>query len=198
MRKSIFSFCLLGSLITSAYAAHSNNWCVQRLEDHTAQDYLLLKQCDLQDSDVPEIISYLDSHQKIRTLYVEKNQLTNEGAALLTNNQYLEKLYINQNNIGAEGAAALIKHGWSYIDISNNHIGDQGAVGLSKSPTLKILIATKNNIGDEGAVALAKLPNLNELNLMDNSVGDNGAIALAKNSSIARLKIGNQVGDAGA
>ena len=76
MRKSIFSFCLLGSLITSAYAAHSNNWCVQRLEDHTAQDYLLLKQCDLQDSDVPEIISYLDSHQKIRTLYASTVEVT--------------------------------------------------------------------------------------------------------------------------
>ena len=198
MRKSIFSFCLLGMLITSACAAHSNNWCVQRLEDHTAQDYLWLTQCGVEDSDVPEILSYLDTHQKIRTLYVEKNKLTNEGAALLANNKYLEKLHIDQNNIGAEGAAALIKHGWSYIDISNNPIGDQGAVGLSKLTTLKILIATKSNIGDEGAVALAKLPDLKELNLMDNPVSDKGAIALAKNSSISGLKIGNQVGDAGA
>ena len=198
MRKSIYSLCLLSILITSAYGARSNNWCVQRLEDHTAQDYLWLTQCGLQDSDIPEIISYLDSHQMIRTLYVEKNKLTNEGAALLANNKYLEKLHIDQNNIGAEGAAALIKHDWGYIDISNNHIGDQGAVGLSKLTALKILIATNNNIGDEGAVALAKLPDLKELNLMDNPVSDKGAIALAKNSSITRLKIGNQVGDAGA
>ena len=73
------------------------------------------------------------------------------------------------------------------LDISNNNLGDDGAVILAeeikKSSTLKVLIISSNNIGARGAEAIVNsLINtpIEILVIKYNRIGRNGATAIAK------------------
>ncbi len=93
------------------------------------------------------------------------------------------------------------------LDLTNKHIGDEGARGLAGSPhlaNLSVLILSGNGIGDEGARALAESPhllNVNRLILWDNRIGDEGIKALAASrylDKLTTLDVGsNRVGDEG-
>ncbi|KAG0059741.1 hypothetical protein BGZ89_000158 [Linnemannia elongata] len=72
------------------------------------------------------------------------------------------------------------------LDLSENEIGDNGAVALAEAlktnSTLTALYLGSNSIGDNGAVALSEALKTNStlttLNLFNNSIGDNGAEVL--------------------
>ena len=109
MRKSsIFCFSLFSILMPSVFAMTANP-CIQDIEKHANEthQFLSLKQCHLDDSDIPAVVSYLNAHPKLTSLFIYENNLTDEGAAILAKNKTLENLVIGQNNIGSEGAVAL-------------------------------------------------------------------------------------------
>jgi hypothetical protein len=47
------------------------------------------------------------------------------------------------------------------LDLSENNIGDEGAMALAQNTTLTSLNLERNNIGDEGKRALKNSQNLN-------------------------------------
>ncbi len=66
------------------------------------------------------------------------------------------------------------------LDLSNQNIGDKGAITLSKSKSikrLKKLMLPNNNIGDEGIIAIANsenFKNLTDLDIYGNVISDDG------------------------
>ena len=96
----------------------------------------------------------------------------------------------------------------TFLDLSSNSLGDEGAAALAASPYLAqhtSLGLSENSIGDEGAAALAASPHLAQLtrlNLCENSIGDEGALALAASPHLAQLTNlylwDNSIGDEGA
>ena len=76
------------------------------------------------------------------------------------------------------------------LDLSNQVLGDKGAVTLAKSKQLKRvkrLALANNNISDEGAIAIAnseKFKNLTELDFYGNVISDDGVKAIAECPSI--------------
>lgn len=87
----------------------------------------------------------------------------------------------------------------TFLDLTSNHIGPEGAKALATITSLKSLkIGNYNRVGDEGAEALA-FSNLTSLDLTGNEIGLNGAKALAKNTTILNLNLGfNNIEDKGA
>lgn len=95
-----------------------------------------------------------------------------------------------------------------HLDLSNNHLRDQGARVLAASPHLaqvRGLNLSSSGIGDPGLRALASspfLPELRELYLSDNRICSPGARALARSPladslSLLHLRF-NPIGDDGA
>ena len=94
------------------------------------------------------------------------------------------------------------------LDLSNQVLGDKGAMALAKSKHLKRVVRltlANNNISDEGAIAIAnseKFKKLTELDFYGNVISDDGVKAIAESPSMANLKklnlYGNLVEDEGA
>lgn len=116
---------------------------------------------------------------------------------LQTSNMNLERLYANFNSIGHEGChvfaetlgAGLVP--LQVIDLSNNPIGDEGAICLARhlitaakrSPsTLRHLALNNCSIGDQGLLQLVAMvshvTSLQLLEVADNAYGDDGVNAL--------------------
>ena len=79
------------------------------------------------------------------------------------------------------------------LDLSNQVLGDKGAVALAKSKHLKRvtrLTLANNNISDEGAIAIAnseKFKKLIELDFYGNVISDDGVKAIAESPSHCRV-----------
>ncbi|XP_068744276.1 NLR family CARD domain-containing protein 3-like [Montipora capricornis] len=119
---------------------------------------------------------------------------------------------LSRGTVSALARALEINSTLTYLNLSDNEIGDSGAGALAKAmernSTLTFLdLCISGKIGDSGAAALAKAMELNssltELHLGYNEIGDSGAGALAKamerNSTLTKLSLfGNEIGDSGA
>lgn len=92
------------------------------------------------------------------------------------------------------------------LDLSNNHLGDEGARNIGKAlqmnSTLTHIDLTANSIGNEGACAIAELLNVNtalkDISLDCNEIGNNGFFsiceALKTNTSLESITFyGNDI-----
>ncbi len=94
------------------------------------------------------------------------------------------------------------------LDLSNQNIGDKGAIKLSQSKDLrqlKKLVLPNNNISDEGVVAIANSENfkqLTDLDIYGNVISNDGVKAIAESPHMSNLRklslYGNLVEDEGA
>jgi Leucine-rich repeat (LRR) protein len=146
--------------------------------------------------------------QTIIVLNVASNALGKDGAALVA--AYcpnLKSLKIGKseksrygNLILAEGARAIARlHHLTYLDISDNSIGNDGAEAIALLRNLTELDISDNAIDSSGATAIATLKNLTYLNIGGNIIGDKGAVAISNLNGLTKLDIHyNSIGNKGA
>ena len=112
----------------------------------------------------------------IRSLDLEKNHLGDFDLVVLAKSPHLvdlASLLLWNNRIGNVGLRALTTADMpalTRLDLSNNSIGDAGAIALAGSAMLgrlRILDLTGNQIGDPGGVALAQSPGSSMLTWLD-------------------------------
>jgi hypothetical protein len=85
----------------------------------------------------------------------------------------------------------------TFLNLSMNRLGPEGATRLAGLRQIKVLDISYNDIGNEGAIALAG-SNIEELNLCTNNIGNEGAIALAgSNIKKLDLSVNNHIGNEG-
>lgn len=75
------------------------------------------------------------------------------------------------------------------LNLSENSIGDEGALALSSLKTLKSLQLADNEITDRGAIGLAKSNSLSFLDISANAISEKGFLALLGNANIQKLFI---------
>ncbi len=139
----------------------------------------------------------------IEALDLSRNQLGNEGAALLADSPHLGRLQAldpePSTRIGWRGAGRLaaspLLQRLVALKLDDNHLGylDDGVRALLSSPApmgLTTLSLRWNTIGPAGARMLAEspaLPHLTALHLGNNAVGDEGRWQLAKAAGLNQL-----------
>jgi hypothetical protein len=203
----------------------TNRHAVVRLVAQAAEGHLSLNKLGItypgeSDKDVPHHVgtaeaigTMLQNAPALRELSLSGCYMGSAGArhfladGLSSKNNVVEKLDIPFNELGTEevGIFALVllaNQNLKSLVISNNNIGDAGALELAaalrQNDTLDILNLDSNQIGSDGASALsdALVANdaLKELDLRSNSVGDDGATSIAemltRNESIEKVCIG--------
>ncbi len=72
------------------------------------------------------------------------------------------------------------------INLSHNHIGNDGAEVLASISTLTAINLSNNLVRGNGAVALASIPSLIDLNLTNNDIGTLGHAALQERNPVKR------------
>ncbi|MEY3182979.1 MAG: hypothetical protein RLZ35_964 [Pseudomonadota bacterium] len=75
------------------------------------------------------------------------------------------------------------------LDLSSNHIGDQGAIALAQSRFITYLDLSYNVIGDEGAIALSQSQSINKLDIALNNLTNKGIIVFLQNQFFISLDI---------
>ncbi len=76
MKKQLAHLALISTFaIAPAYANQSTNACIENIEDHHFYNFLGLDDCKLTDSDIPQVISYLNQHPDIEILSLMYNQI---------------------------------------------------------------------------------------------------------------------------
>ena len=118
----------------------------------------------------------LEINPTVTRLYLEGNQLRDEGATIMANllkvaGCPLEHLFLGANQIGPDGASHLastlsINKTLTKLYLEGNAIGEAGADAFTKilihcdgDTGLKHLFCDNNNIGKEGSQRLAKALN---------------------------------------
>lgn len=95
-------------------------------------------------------------------IFVNKNALGDNGAVALSETNSVHYLFVANNGIGSKGAASLGKMHLNYLFADNNHFGDEGVERLisswDKTNPMYFLNLSNNQIGDVGAISLSKLP----------------------------------------
>ena len=129
-----------------------------------------------------------------------------------------DELWLRDFRLGAAGARALAgllernsRVPVKTIDLSENNIGDLGAVALADATkiqkTVQMITLSENYIGAEGAVALSDAIKINrtltKIQLSQNNIGDAGVVALADaikiNTTVQEIHLSkNYIHDEGA
>lgn len=158
-------------------------------------------ECGFSDDDAVQLGKAIEiiKPDKLRQIYLNKNQLTCTGAcgvaAGLSNLKQFDRITLSDNAIGGAGMAALAEAtkglGLIRIVMSRNKIGDAGAIAFAKllaDPDnfkgLKWLYLNDCEIGDAGAAAIGEAlktgcKDLVRMGLHDNKIGDDGMASLA-------------------
>ncbi len=170
---------------------------------------------DVEDADMPTIISYLQNNPQVTTVNLEGNnklspsavvQLATINTLISLNLGRTEKHDCDENGIckgglEAKDVAAFANHpALTSLNLSFNSIGDEGAKILAKNTHLTVLNLGDNNLSDEGGLAIAQNHSLQALTLWANfQITSKTAIALADNPNLSFLTMGQtNVDDAGA
>jgi hypothetical protein len=107
--------------------------------------YIILDNRGLLDSDIPDLVVELKNIPKLISLDLTRNNIRNKGAKDL--------------------AVLALRE----LNIHNNSVGDEGALFLLKSPTLRWLDISKNNISDKTIDEILKNTLLLYVDAEDNS-----------------------------
>lgn len=206
MLKKTFFLLPLASALFLTQISHAYYHCrldaIDKLVEN--QNTLNLDFCNLAPSDMPAIVNYLNQHKIITKLNLSRNNFDNDSLRQLVNKTQIAELVIK----GYEGAAAkgldadaakilatspTIKS----LDISNNHIGDDGAVALAQDTNLTWLSLYQNSLTDKAALAFTNQPSVSHLNFGGNTITDTGAKALAVDTHLTELMLDGNISEQG-
>lgn len=166
------------------------NACIENIEGHYyANKYLSLRECDIEDKDIPAINSFMQSHE-VEDLDLGSNKITNIGATELATNNNIKGLMLYNNNIDDEGVVELAKNAnLNWLFLENNPIGDKGLIALAQNKTISVLGVGPGHFGLESASALANNTTLKELELFKETFDHLSFTELAKNTSLTGLML---------
>jgi hypothetical protein len=152
------------------------------------------------DSDIKALRVALQNNNYLTALYLEFNQIGDEGAEVLASTTKLLTLHLTGNNIGNVGAKFLANNSnLTDLDVCKNKIGDEGVSAFAMNASLTSLEVSENEFGKQGVQVLAQNTTLKTLSLIHNQIDDEGAKALANNFNITTLYLqGNMITDEGA
>lgn len=167
-------------------------------------DQLDLSNRNIQDTNIPIILNFLQSHPEITKINLSQNNISDEGAALLASNQTLTSINLSENHIHDQGAIALAKsHTVQDLNLNYNHVGIAGVIAFKDNISVRALSLGGNQdenhkdiITSESIAVLAENPRLEYLNLYVLFLDYKAAIALAKFSHLHALNYsGNYLND---
>ncbi len=154
-----------------------------------SDEKLSLKEWELNDDDVEELLPALQSNPHIKELDLSLNYITSKGAKiLLTSLSKIEVFNLQGNDISSEGLNELDLTNCRLrtLDISSNSIGDTISV-FSNIPTLTELNASECEITDEGVKKLFSSFYIKKLNLTSNDISGTSFENLATNHTLEIL-----------
>lgn len=146
------------------------------------------------------IIGSTTNLNNLRSLNVSSTGMGIQGVAFILRGTHLHNLHAldishnhTQDFIVPVMNTALMAGKLKELYLSDNQIGDAGAVGIGKMTRLKnleILDLSLNRIGDEGAIAIAVsfMPHLRRLSLSQNSIRVDGACMLIDEIFLPQLE----------
>ena len=123
---------------------------------------------------------------------LRNSDLFAEDAERLTHLTNLTSLDLTNNHICDQGAAASIARmtGITSLNLSENHIRDDGAAEIANTMTgITSLNLSGNEIGPDGAASIATMRGITSLNLNGNEIGPDGAAHIAKMRGITSLNL---------
>lgn len=170
-----------------------------RFEQCAAHSHLYFKNCGLEDSDIPEIIKYLQKNPpaEYEDVTLSQNNITDAGLTQLLSQVTIPQLDISENKITDASMPAVMNLTQAHLD--KNNITDKGAAILAKSSTLIELSLNETKITDEGANAIGQNSNINYIFLEGDGITDKGVTSFAKRTEIANLDLSNNnISDDGA
>lgn len=179
------------SLLTSLSYAGSDqeNQCISKLKPQPGPVcYTLeLSDCNLKDKDIPALVKFIKSDRYVSGLNIRKNQISDEGAKEMAALYALEELDISENKISDKGISSIAANLQRLTELaaSKNKITSKGALALANS-RFDRLDLSDNLIGDAGAIALA---NMTDLNLSHNPFSPKATLALANSQTLKSLEI---------
>ena len=142
-----------------------------------------------------DIITHLQPHTL--TMLGEINIIRCISTAVINSNT-VKVLYMMESDLTLQEASAIsdMMTCLEELNISNNKLGDDGAVtiskGITKTNTLRVLKIVYNNITSTGATAIANSllhnTSLEVLDMSYNAIGRDGAIAIAQAINNNKLK----------
>jgi len=97
------------------------------------------------------------NQSRLKELYIDYiDDVTDAGIVKLANNKHISWLSVIGAEVGDRGAAAIATMNVTDLNLDSNHIGNAGAIALSKlpNPTFVNLSIRYNVIGQEGIAAL--------------------------------------------
>lgn len=171
-------------------------------------------------NDVARLASQLN---RLRTLYIESDSLTDQGVANLDSMTYLQSLQLRSSQITDAGLAPLRKlnsmaslmlHGEKITDATLDHIGgldkiynlrlgdckitDQGLQRIVPLQQLSSLQLDGTLVTDSGLTTLRQIPGLNDVHLSNTAVSDEGLAVLAQLPKLQSVSVADtRVTDAG-
>lgn len=120
---------------------------------------LYLKNQNLTDSNIKEIVDLLRSFPTIKTVFLNGNQIGNDGAReFAANNKTVTIVDLGGNQIRDEGAKEFAAHNKvaTEVDLRDNRIGDEGAKALGNCPTI-ISLSLEDNLIKKDVLAQVKI-----------------------------------------
>ncbi|MEO8402836.1 MAG: hypothetical protein ABI597_13775 [Gammaproteobacteria bacterium] len=190
LKKIVASSFLLASSLLSTLSLAATNQCIANLDEHVWGNMVELFDCNLQDADIPQLVTFLNEHPEIEMVFAPYNHIA-EGAIPLAHVATLKVLYLAGNQINDAGAKALaMAPNLTLLEVSSNRIHDKGAEALAKSSSLQGIGIANNPITNEGAFAIANMP-LDVLYFSANSLSYETMVALATNSHLQYVGIIN-------
>lgn len=207
MKNRIFRFFNAALLFSAlSISAHANE-CIDKITNHVVLGfYLDLCECELKDSDIRAVVSFLNVHPEIDSLNLGYNkQLTDEAASLISKVPTITRqLLLSNDNVTDIGAEAIGKNAVAkWINLSTkpgslNKITSKGAYYLAKNPYIEMLKISNNEIGDDGAKFFGQSIKLKDLLVDNNNIGDDGATGLATHKFNYLYLADNHIGNEGA
>lgn len=86
----------------------------------------------LHDKHIPVLVSALNEHPEIKQVNLYYNNLTGEGAEILSGLKHVNTLILERNNIEGEGIKALVQSNIKELNLNDNGLTDEDAKIISK------------------------------------------------------------------
>lgn len=200
MKKICILLLTILSISSAVMASSDAQQCIQdAIENNESDVQLFVSNCGVTNSDLAMIIDFFNTHPNYQELYLDNNKINDAGAKQLAQLK-ISYISLSNNSIGADGARSISNNNtFTTLWIDNNPIGDAGVMALAESKNLQDIYLGNTNMTAVGAIRLAQNNMLTGVSIDNNNIGDEGVAAFSKSKNLVYLSSNNNhVTDAGA